>query len=181
MTSTQTATGTKTFSTAGRTVAKNTIQPIPPGEYTLSIRADDISVEQSDKKPDAVPYVKYSLEAHGTATTEGGKNRRVFASLFLSLTPGKDGVVNIDRPSGLVALCKALGTELEGVEEAERTVQMPDGSEKVLKFLNPQQVAEFLRNSAGIELKGYVKVEPNEYNGEKTERNVIGRFIAREG
>jgi hypothetical protein len=179
MTSTQTATGTKTFSTAGRTVAKNTIQPIPPGEYTLSIRADDISVEQSDKKPDAVPYVKYSLEAHGTAATEGGKNRRVFCSLFLSLSPGKDGVINIDRASGLVALCKALGTDTE-FEEAERTVQMPDGSEKVLKFLNPQQVADFLRNSVGVELKGYVKVEPNEYNGEKTERNVIGRFIARE-
>jgi hypothetical protein len=180
MTSINTA-GVKTFSTAGRSVAKNAKpSPIPPGEYTGKLRAEHIAKKQKDGVPDAVPYIAYSIEVLGTELKEGGKNRLLFANIFPSLTPGKDGVLMIDRSNGLTALTKALGTELEGVEVVERTVELGDGSQKTIQYLNPEQIKEFLVNNVGVEFKLFVKVEPNTYNGETTDQNVVGRFIARD-
>lgn len=168
-------TGVKTFNTSGRTVAKTSNPPpVAPGEYTCFIRPDHIKVACSDK-PGAIPYVAYSIEVQGSALTEGGKNRLVFTNLFIGLKPGKDGVLNIDRANGLTALTRALGTPADGIELLEREFE----GEKV-DYLNPQQVAEYLRNNAGVEFQAFIKVETSEYKGEKQEKNVVSRFVARE-
>ena len=167
-------TGEKTFTTAGRTVVAPKMELIPPGTYTLKL-GSDATIKQS-KNPGKCPYINISFEVMGTSTKEGGKNRRVFHMLLLSMNPGADGVLNIERPSGLLALARALGTEIEGVEYIEQDATNDKGEAVKLVYLNPAQVVEWLKNFAGSEVQGAVKTQrgTEEYPDDKS---VISRFL----
>lgn len=168
------ATGERTFSTAGRSVKEKTFPVIPAGNHEGPLGAD-ASTACADGW-DKVPYVKYSLGAKGTAMSEGGKDQRVFGMLFLSITPGKDGEVNTERPDGIVALAQALGTELEGVEIVEREVTNPENGEtKKLEYLNPKQVVEWLKSFAGTDVKYRTKIEKG--TGGYSDKAKIQKFL----
>lgn len=167
------ATGERTFSTKGRTVKAKTFPLIPPGNHTGSI-GSDASISKADK-PDAVPYVKFSMEVNGTAAAEGGKNQRVFHMLFLSLLPGKDGDANTDRNGGIVELAQALGTELEGISVVEKVVQDADGNDAKLEYLDPKEVVEWLKSFAGTEVGFRIKTEKG--TGDYADKSKVAKFL----
>lgn len=168
-------TGDRTFSTAGRTVVTNTAStPIPPGNYTLKI-GSDFEIRKA-KRSDATPNVNFSFEVEGTATQEGGKNRRVFHRLDLGMKPGKDGMLNMDRENQLTALAKALGTEVEGVTLVEQEVTDENGNKVTIEYLNPAQIVEWLKSFAGATVQAAIKTEKGtpEYPNEKS---VVRRYL----
>ena len=147
-----TTTGERTFNTEQQQVQKSTFTLIPNGPYTGKL-LETMDIGKSKEKYDAAPYVNIQLEAEGTATTEGGKNRKAFHRLLLGLNPGKDGVLNPNRPAGVVALMKALGTSAD-FPIVEQTVRNPDtGDEKKVEFLDPKAVIEALENFVGSSVK----------------------------
>lgn len=166
-------TGDRTFSTKGRTVAKNTFTLIPAGTYQM-ILGDAADIGKADR-PDAVPYVNISFEVEGTALKEGGKNRRAFHRLLLGLKEGKDGVMNMDRPSGLTALAEALGTEIEGLEIVTQEATDADGNSVTLEYLNPRQVVEWVKGFAGSQVKGRIKVQKG--SGDYGDKNEVAAFM----
>jgi hypothetical protein len=168
-----TTTGERTFSTTGRSVATSKFPLIPPGSYTAKLLGD-ISVAKADR-PDAVPYVNLACEVEGTATTEGGKNQRVFHRLFLMLKPGKDGVVNMDRANGLTAMAQAMGTEVEGVEIIEREATTADGAAVKLEYLNPAQVVEWLKSFVGTTMSVRIKTEKG--TAGYSDKSVLDKFL----
>lgn len=174
--------GVTKFSFAGKKVAK--LQPPPPvapGEYTFSVMPDDIEVKTAaanESRPNPVPYVSYSIRLHNTPMKEGGKDRRLYCMALLGLNPGKDGVLNFERPNGLLALSLAVGMELPEVSVEERATA--DGTGTV-KFFNPKEVEAWIKSIVGIEGQVAIKVESQKTPGEDqpTSRNVVGRFISR--
>lgn len=169
------ATGERTFSTKDRKPAEQKKFPlVPPGNHMGPLGSDP-TVAKADRW-DAVPYVNASFGVNGTAQAEGGKDQRVFHMLFLSVTPNKDGEANVDRPDGITALAKAMGTELEGVEIITREATNPEtGETKKLEYLNPKQVQEFLKNFAGTEVPFRVKTEKGT-NG-YSDKSKISKFL----
>lgn len=162
-------TGERTFNTSSQTVVSPKAQLIPAGSYDSTVASGaDIGCA---KRSDAIPYVNVSFEVQGTATKEGGKNRRVFHRLLLGLKPGKDGVLNPNRSNGVTAMAKALGTELEGIEIVEREVTDESGNTVKQEYLNPRQVLEWVKGFEGSSLKTRIKVQKGtaEYPDDKNE------------
>lgn len=166
-------TGEKTFSTTGREVKTMTFKPLNPGVYSGPL-GSDYTIAKADK-PDAVPYINFSIACNGTAESEGGKDKRVFHRLFLGLKPGKDGVINIDRENQLTALAQALGTQVEGVEIVTREATDSEGNAVTLEYLNPAQVVEFLKSFSGTEVKFKVKTEKG--TGNYGDKSVVSKFM----
>lgn len=167
-------TGERTFSFEGRNVVKLVTRLIPPGTHTLEL-GSDASIAKS-KEPAKEPYVNVSFGVQGTATSEGGKNQRIFHRLFLMLRPGKDGVMNMERENGLLALAQALGTLPPECTIVEREEADADGNMVKLEYLNPQQVVEWLKSFAGTPVQGRVKTErgTTQYPDDKS---VISKFL----
>lgn len=167
-------TGERTFSTSDRKVIKPKQTLIPNGMYGAALDSG-MSVGKSKERWDAVPYVNVSFTVEGTATKEGGKDRKVFSRILLGLAAGKDGVANVDRESGITALAKAMNTEIEGVEIVEQTVTNPEGGEeKKLEYLNPLQVIEWLKGFEGTKIK--LRISTSAEKGEYGPKNEIKAF-----
>ena len=157
------ATGERSWSSAGQTVKKFDRNPIPKGDYDLKLDAASAKVEKKPE-PGKVPYIAMSFPALGTATTEGGKDRRVFKNLFLHLTTGKDGVVNATRQGGILNLAQALGEE---VNFPIRTVPYqkfnkegkPEGKMVKIDILDPEAVLAWLKSHDGAIVRGTVIVD----------------------
>lgn len=160
------ATGEKTFSTAGRTVTTG-LPPFPQGDYELKLRKSEVRCKD---EPGAIPYVSVQAEVLGTAATEGGKNRVVFFNLFMSLVPGKDGIVAPERGSGLVALARALDTELEDLNVIERDF---DGQHQ--EFLDARAVATWLQTLEGAVCRARIRISKAQNGFEP--RNEVDRFL----
>lgn len=171
-------TGERTFSTSGRKVSDLKPPLLPAGTYDLVVDASSADVGKADR-PDAVPYVNIRFTALNTATKEGGKDRKLFHRLLLSLKAGKDGIMNMDRGGGLTALAKALGTEIEGVEIVSQDVSDVNGNPVTIEYLNPRQVVEWVKSFDGSKLKARVKVQKGtaEYPDDKNE---IAAFMTAE-
>lgn len=166
-------TGEKTFSTSGRKV--QTIKPIPEGTYEFALRAGttDIRVakpKDGEEQADKLPYVTCQVEVMGTALTEGGKNRVLFPMFFLDTLPNANGNVSIDGSTGLTAIARALGAELEGITIVERTTTKGENQ----AYLNPKEVSEWLESHAGETFKGRVKIKQQK-DGEP--RNEISGYV----
>ena len=118
-------TGERTWSSNGREVKKFENKPITPGEYDLKMGGD--WVQKVAEGTGKLPYLNGSVEVLGTAATEGGKNRKVYHRLFLSLKPGGDGVVMPDRGNQLNGLAKGLGVDTpDDLDRARRMLARPD-------------------------------------------------------
>jgi hypothetical protein len=163
------STGERTFSTAGRQVNSG-FEPFQAGNYALTLKQVEVRQAQGAGK---VPYVAATFEAEGTALREGGKNRNLFHNFLLSLKPGKDGVVNLDRAGGLVAFARAVEVELSEVAVMTREADV-DGTIETLEFLNPQEVKAWLTELVGVVVQAKVKVRKDPQYGDKNE---VDRFL----
>ncbi len=166
-------TGERTFTSEGRKVVPPKQQLIPNGEYPMELQGTvDIA---KGKSYNSVPYLNISFEVEGTAAKEGAKNRKAFHMLKLGITEGADGVSNVDRIDGAVALATALGTAFEGIEIVEQSVTNPEtGEVEKLEYLNPQQMRDWLKTFAGSKIKGRIGTRPGQ--GEYGPKNEIKSF-----
>jgi hypothetical protein len=158
------ATGEKTFSTGGRAVQSG-LEPFPAGTYPLHLISVEVRQATGAGK---VPYVAARFAAEGTAKVEGGKDRLLFHNFLLSLKPGKDGIINLDRGGGLTAFAAAIETELANVSVLERTVVIDD-KEELQEYLNPQEVKAWLTELVGVVVTAKVKIRKDPEYGDKNE------------
>lgn len=169
------ATGESTFSSAGRTVKKFESKPLPIDvPYDFKVNSD--WEKRCRDGAGNLPYLNGSFELLNTASAEGGKNRRVYAMLFLNMTPDKDGVVSVDRGNGLVALSQALGVELSGIKMIPKTKGEGEDAKEVM-ILSPNAVLEWLKSLDGATGKLMLK---NEKDDKGNVRNKVDFFIAAE-
>lgn len=146
------ATGETRWSSEGQNVKRVSFEPIPTGVYTLELK-DGPRIGKANRD-DAFPYVKCAFIAHGTGK-DGGNDRWVFHSIFLSLTPGKDGELMMNRGGQLTELSQALGDMCEA-----GVLTLKDKTGKVVgKYLDPKDVQAWLEGHAGNVINGKVYVE----------------------
>lgn len=167
------ATGERTFGTSSRTVEDN-FKPLPAGDYTLKLGATEVRCAEANGPTAKIPYVNVTFDVLGTAKTEGGKNRKHFHRFLVSLAPGSDGIVSLDRTSGLTAFAKCIGSEMEGITIVERESVDAQGAAITQAYLNPAQVCEWLNSLAGAEVKCKLKIKKDEQRGDQNE---VARFL----
>lgn len=175
-------TGVTRFSFAGRSVVKMVMPPpAPPGEYEFAVLPDGIetrTAEASVTKPDPIPYVSYRIGLHNSAE-EGKKDKIVFCMALIGLNPGKDTVLNFERPSGILALSQSLGLELPDFEVVERPTKDGTGT---IKYFNPEEVKTYLKSCVGVAGKAVIKVEDDirkDDKGNPLKKNTVGIYVAR--
>lgn len=172
------ATGEITWSSAGKKVERFVSTPIPTGDYDLKLNAAGVSVKRSPQ-PGKLPYVSVMFEALGTATTDEGKNRKVFHNFFLHMNKGKDGKMMLERQGGVLDLANAIGEDIK-LSGQLASYQKYDkdgdtvGEVEKIPVANAKQVEEWLKSHDGLVVRAHVKVErPKGYN----EKNVLDYFI----
>lgn len=150
------AKGESTFSSAGRQVVRFENKPIAQGDYGLELLETGMEVKRSEEKgPDAIPYVNTRMGAQGTAAKEGQKDRLVFVPFYLSLKPGKDGVIGPDRGGGIVEYLRANGRELDDCPVLE--LKKSDGTTET--YLDPEHILGILQDMTGAVTQGHVRIE----------------------
>lgn len=164
--------GEKSFTTEGRQVKKMDFAPLPNGDYDFKVLGSTADIRKGTE-PKSVPYVTVALEALGTAIAEGGKNRRVYHNFHLSLVPGNDGAINIDRPNGLTLFSKAIGEAFVGEDE---TVTTLDGT--TVQVVKAEDVKRWLQSKDGMIVRAHTKVKTSKGYPDKAE---ISYFIEGEG
>lgn len=148
------------YTSKGVTIERFTFEPLPTNDYQLRLVTEHLEVAKS-KDTGSVPYVNgLRLEALDTATTEGGKNRLIFARLFGGLTSGKKGKCAFEMPNGPVALARALGAELEVPADAIKTVPEyvngePTGN--AVKYVDPKFIISWLKANEGMVVRAHVR------------------------
>lgn len=154
---------------------KRTFQPIPAADYDLKLLGDTVEIKKADpseKNPKPISYVNVAFEALKSAK-EGGRNQRVYHRLFLSLKPGKDGMISPQLADGLKGLGDALGS-LPSLDTV--TVEATDGE---TEMVSPLAVKKWLMGKDGEVVRGHVKIKA----GSKgyADSNVIAEFFEADG
>lgn len=172
------ATGEVGYSSQGRTPIKMNFDPFPAGDYDLTLLGGTIEIK-GKPEPGKLPYVNLAFEAAGTATTEGGKDKRVYHMLFVNLEPSpKTGTPIVDQANQLLGLAKALGAELEFGSDAilRKDKENDDGDMVKVNILDPRQVVEWLKQFDGAQVRAHVRVKKGtkDYPNDKNE---IAYFI----
>ena len=103
--------GVKTLKTRGQEVTTFTRRLAPPGEYDFKLLSDRASIKVG-QSAESLPRISAMVELLGTEG-ESGKNIKLFNDLYTSMKPGKDGIAMPYRGSGVVALARSFGEELE--------------------------------------------------------------------
>lgn len=175
------AKGETRFSSEGRKIHKFENQPIPAGDYGLTLLGKMEIKKSQEKGPDAIPYVSVRFAADGTAAKEGGKDRLAFHQFYLSLKPGKDGIVMADRSGQIVEFYRAHGEELD-VPTITKTLE--DGSK--VDYLDPEAIIEQLEEWTDTTTDAHLAVEPakdrtNQLIAGAPGRNRIANFKVSDG
>lgn len=155
------AKGESTWSSKGVKTVKFNSTPLAPGEYDL--RIDPTWAQACATGEGKVPYLKGSFTALNTATSEGGKDRKVFHNIFIELTPDKNGVPMATRGNNILGLARALGLELEDAP----TVTL-SGKE----LLAPAYCKQFVLNNEGSVVKAKIKIEKGT-NGFEDQNRIV--------
>lgn len=166
------ATGEVGYSSQGRTPVKMSYDPIPQGDYNLTLMGKSVEIK-GKPEPGKLPYVNLSFTAGGTAKTEGGKDARVFHKLFLNLEPSpKTGTPIVDQANQILGLAKAFGVDLNFGADAllRKDKANDDGSMQKVTILDPRKVVEWLQGFDGVTVRAHVKIRkgnkeyPNDQN-----------------
>lgn len=147
-------------------------EPIPAADYDLKILGDTAEIrtaEVTKERPNPVPYVSFALEAMGSAKEEGQRNRRVYHSLFLNMTPRKDGSLSPQMADQVKGLADALGDQLKA------SIITVNG----VKCISAKEVKQWIENHTGEVVRGHVKIQrgTSEYPDPK---NVIAEFFEKD-
>lgn len=175
------AKGEARFNAAGTEVVHFSSNPIPEDDYQLEL-GEEMEVRKSKEGgPDAIPYIGVRFIAQGTAQKEGQKDRLVFQNFYLSLKPGKDGVLNPARGGQLIEYYRAKGVELDA-PVLEHKLE----SGETVRYLDPEAVIEQLKEWSGTVTPGHVVIEKNrdkasgKVDQKDPGRNKIGKWLLEE-
>lgn len=167
------AQGETTFSTEGRKTVKFVSTPLPTNvDYNFKLNGD-AEIRQADGVG-KLPRIAVSMDMLGTATKDGGKDRKVFVDFHLNLAPGKDGVAMVDRGNGIVAFAKSIGDVMAGITIKDAVY---GEEEKPVQILSPKGVLAWLKAHEGATGQVRLRLE-KDLNGEQ--RNRVAYFIEQE-
>lgn len=162
------AKGSKTFSLSNTEKKKRSFEPFPAGDYDLKLLGNTIEVKTpqvTKERTNPIPYVNVAFEALGTGV-DGGKNKRVYHMFFLSLKPGKDGIVSPATVDGLKGFADAIGDQPD-----MKIVEVGD-----VEAISALAVKKFLAEHDGEVVRAHVTIQ----RGTKdfpNDKNVIKEFI----
>ncbi len=162
------ARGETNWTTGGRTARKQDFTPVPAGDYEAKLNASASAVNKKEE-PGKFPYVNASFELMGTATTEGGNNRKVFQNFHCSLKPWKNGAIGPEGADQILGLARAMGEEYQG-----SLIQCPDAEGNDVDCLDPREVVQWLKDHDGALLTLHVKIDNKDKN--YPAKNVITYF-----
>ena len=166
------ATGEKRVNFGERKVTKFQFKPVDPGEWDLKLNAGKAEIRKSKEKgPNAVPYINVSFSALGSGGEEG-KDRLVFHSFFLKVTPGDNGQAMIDAENGIGGYIAALGLA-DDFQPRTMEVEDPDGN--TIEILNPNDVLRFLQEHDGVVVRGRTRLK-EKYGSKGEYEAAVSRF-----
>jgi len=145
------AKGEMSFDASKRQVKKFVNTPLTPGEYDFKFRSGKAAITVADGVG-KVPYINgCQFELMDSASTEGGKNRLIYKSFFLRVSPDADGVAAVDRGDGLVAFSKAIGVNLKLGEGSivKKAAKDKKGKDVTVLMLDPKKVVAWLKEQDG--------------------------------
>jgi hypothetical protein len=167
------AKGESSWDTKAQKKATFNFEPFAAGEYPCKLLTSGASIKTAkvtDKNKKPLPYIAFSVEAKGTATQEGGKDRKVFVNLFTSLKEDKNGGPPMPtREDQLIGLCDAVG------QHPKFKTVIVHGQE----CLDPREVLKWLQTLDGEVVQGRIRIQAA--SGEFTARNVVAAWLAEEG
>lgn len=179
------ATGEIKWSSSGKQVQRFERSLLPKNDYDLKFNASEIAQAKGDK-PGQIPYINVPFEALGTATTEGGKNRKLFHRFFLHLHPSeKDGKCMVERQGGLLDLAKALGEDISFSGLLVPYMQYDAGGNRTsemkrIPIADPAQVLKWLKSKDGAVVRAHVVVDKSGVKNGYDPSNKVDYFIPAE-
>lgn len=167
------ATGEKSFAFGSVDKKKRTFEPFPAGDYDLKVLGDTVEIrtpEPSKENPNPVSYVACGFEALGSASEEGGKNRRVYHNFFCKLAPGKDGIVTPTCVDQLKGFADAINDqpEIAIIQQAGQDV------------LSQLAIKKFLQSHDGDVVRAHVGIQKGTAKYPDPKNN-IKEFLESEG
>jgi len=148
------AVGEKQWSSNGKTPTRFQFSLLPAKDWEAIILGNNFEIAVANK-PGAIPYIKGRMEILNSSETEGGKNKLLFPTYFLSLKPGKDGVTSPDRASGVLGVARALGEQVDFP-----IVERQDENGATIEMLDPMAVLQWFKDHAGMTIKLHSKTSP---------------------
>lgn len=168
MSDTQQVTGERA-SSAGLKVDRPSFEPLPAGDYELTLGA--VTIQPASKNNEgSLPYVKVQLKAEVE-----GKKRVIFTNFFIKDEAGKNGQVMWHNGNGLLGFAKAVGTEFD----VPFTTYDTTGGTPT-KCLDAHAVKSWLEGLNGMTVNARVKVRKADAEAlEKgwSDQNEISYFI----
>lgn len=171
-------TGVKAWSSDKGEVTKMSFSPLPAGDYKLKVKRGWEIRKSDNANSSQLRYANGSFEVLDSAQKEGGKNRKVFHSFYVDLTPGSDGVVMPDRSGQLKDFARAVGQTISPPIIEQLKNNPKDGSKKKVQTLSPKAIVEFMNNLDGEVVEAHIKVEKDQ-NGNP--QNRVEFFVEAEG
>jgi hypothetical protein len=158
------AQGEKRWSSGDGDVVKRQFNPVPPKDWDAKLSTTSASIGAGKPEKGGIPYITgVRLVCMNSAQEAGQKDRMVFANIFLSLAPCKDGTLMPDWQNGIKALARALGDPLHC---GSMTKTINDAGDEV-EYLNPKEVLKYLKDHDGAVLKFHSKMENDANYGPK--------------
>ena len=176
------AKGESSFDASKRKVKRFDNKPPTPGEYDFKVRTSKAAITVADGVG-KLPYINgVQFELLDSAENEGGKNRVLYKSFFLKVSPDADGVAAVDRGDGLVAFSKSIGVNLKLGEGAviKKPAKDKNGKEYTALLLDPKKVAAWLKEQDGSKGSLRSKVRKDKDDPEK-QYGDVAYFIESEG
>ena len=176
------AKGESSFDASKRKVKRFDNKPPTPGEYDFKVRTSKAAITVADGVG-KLPYINgVQFELLDSAENEGGKNRMLYKSFFLKVSPDGDGVAAVDRGDGLVAFSKSIGVNLKLGEGAviKKPAKDKNGKEYTALLLDPKKVAAWLKEQDGSKGSLRSKVRKDKDDPEK-QYGDVAYFIESEG
>lgn len=174
------AKGEHVFTSEGRQTTKNNREPVPTGDYHVTLRSGGANVQKKEE-PGSIPYIAgvyFALPAD-----KDGNEKRVYHNFFVHAQPNDKGQVLVDKEDQAVGLAQALGATLTcPTMQVQRAIKdlktkLPTGKMEDYTVLNPKPFKEWLQAHDGEELDVHIKLQPANPKKGFEARNVVERFI----
>lgn len=170
--------GESSFDSKSRKVRKFDNTPLPVKVYEGKV-LPGATIEKAAGKG-KLPYISCKVEALNSASTKGGKNRKLTHRFFLNMTPNEKGNSHIDSPDQLVAYTKAIDAtfKAKGVPAVKIDDKGPKiGVKQNVTIVDPDACLKFIEGTAGTVFKFKSMNEPSNKPGDDTLWPKVGNFI----
>lgn len=170
--------GESSFDSKSRKVRKFDNTPLPVKVYEGKV-LPGATIEKAAGKG-KLPYISCKVEALNSASSKGGKNRKLTHRFFLNMTPNEKGNSHIDSPDQLVAYTKSIDAtfKAKGVPAVKIDDKGPKaGVKQNVTIVDPDACLKFIEGTAGTVFKFKSMNEASNKPGDDTLWPKVGNFI----